>query len=106
MRIRHIKYFLIMFCVLFFFGGRPTEFGKENTFFHGYLIPNPVIRIGLGANLRDLLIRSSSGMKVYEVNGGYTLLGDDVEEARMKGQREALTEKFVLLVAHTDDRKE
>ena len=106
MHIRHLKYFLIMFAVLFFFGGRPTEFGKENTFFHGFLIPNPVIRIGLGANLRDLLIRSSSGMKVYEVNGGYTLLGDDVEEARIKGQREALTEKFVLLVAHTDDRKE
>ena len=106
MHIRHLKYFLIMFAVLFFFGGRPTEFGKENTFFHGFLIPNPVIRIGLGANLRDLLIRSSSGMKVYEVNGGYTLLGDDVEEARIKGEREALTEKFVLLVAQTNDRKE
>jgi stage II sporulation protein D len=106
MHIRHLRYFLIMFAVLFFFGGRPTEFGKENTFFHGFLIPNPVIRIGLGANLRDLLIRSSSGMKVYEVNGGYTLLGDDVEEARIKGEREALTEKFVLLVAQTNDRKE
>jgi len=105
MHIRHIKYFFIMFAVLFFFGGRPTEFGKENSFFHGYLIPNPVIRIGLGTDLRDLLIRSSSGMKVYEVNGGYKLLGDDVEEARIKGEREALTEKFVLLVAQTDDRK-
>ncbi len=104
MRNRHFKYFIIMFAVLFFFGGRPIEFGKDNTFFHGFLIPNPIIRIGLGVNLRDLLIRSSSGMKIYEVNGGYTLLGDDVEEARIKGEREALTEKFVLLVAQTDDR--
>ncbi|HEX2695434.1 MAG TPA: SpoIID/LytB domain-containing protein, partial [Acidobacteriota bacterium] len=106
MHIRHIKYFVIVFSVLFFFGGRPVEFGKENSFFHGFVIPNPVIRIGLGAGLGDILVRSSSGMKVYEVGAGYELLGDDVEEARIKGEKERLTEKFVLLMAQTKDRKE
>jgi stage II sporulation protein D len=104
--IRHLKYFVIIFAGLFFFGGIPVEFGKENSFFHGFVIPNPVIRIGLGTNLRDILIRSSAGMKVYEVNSGYKLLGDDVEEARIKGEREKLTEKFVLLAAEAKDRKE
>lgn len=106
MHIRHIKYFVIVFAGLFFIGGRPVEFGKEKSFFHGFVIPNPVIRIGLGTGLGDLLVRSSSGMKVYEVGAGYELLGDDVEEARVKGEKERLTEKFVLLVAQTKDRKE
>jgi stage II sporulation protein D len=106
MKIRHIKYFAIVFAVLFFFGGRPVEFGKENSFFHGFVIPNPVIRIGLGTGLGDILVRSSSGMKVYEVGAGYELLGDDVEQARIKGEEEQLTEKFVLLMAQTKDRRE
>ncbi len=106
MRIRHIKYFIIVFAGLFFIGGRPVEFGKENSFFHGFVISNPVIRIGLGTGLGDILVRSTSGMKVYEVGAGYELLGDDVEEARIKGEKERLTEKFVLLMAQTKDRKE
>ncbi len=104
--IRHLKYFVIIFGVLYFFGGIPVEFGGESSFFHGFVIPNPVIRIGLGTNLRDILIRSTAGMKVYEVDSGYTLLGEDVEEARIKGESEKLTEKFVLLAAEADDRKE
>jgi hypothetical protein len=106
MRIRHLKYFLIVFAGLFFFGGRPIEFGKEIAFFHGFAIPNPVIRIGLGTGLGDILVRSSAGMKVYEVSAGYELLGDDVEEARVNSEKERLTEKFVLLIAQTKDRKE
>jgi hypothetical protein len=106
MHIRHIKYFVIVFAGLFFIGGRPVEFGKENSFFHGFVIPNPVIRIGLGTGLGDILVRSTSGMKVYEVGAGYELLWDDVEEARIKGEKERLTEKFVLLMAQTKDRKE
>ncbi|MHB8094694.1 MAG: SpoIID/LytB domain-containing protein [Candidatus Aminicenantales bacterium] len=106
MHIRHLKYFVITFAILFFFGGRPIEFGKEKTFFHGFVIPNPVIRIGLGTNLRDLVIKSSSGMAVYEVSAGYNLMGSDVEQVRVKGEREILTEKFVLLVAQAKDRKE
>jgi stage II sporulation protein D len=106
MNMRHIKYFAVVFAILFFFGGRPVEFGKENSFFQGFVIPNPVIRIGLGTGLGDILVGSSSGMKVYEVGAGYGLLGDDVEEARIKGEEERLTEKFVLLMAQTKDRKE
>jgi stage II sporulation protein D len=104
--IRHLKYFVIVFAVLFFFAGKPVEFGKEKSFFHGFVIPNPVIRIGLGTNLRDVLVRSSAGMNIYEVNSGYALLGEDVAEARVKGEREKLTEKFVLLAAEAKDRKE
>ena len=43
---------------LFFFGGIPVEFGTEGAFFHGYMIPKPVIRVGLGTNLKDIHIRS------------------------------------------------
>jgi stage II sporulation protein D len=106
MHIRHFKYFVIVFAVLFFFGGRPAEFGKENSFFQGFVIPNPVIKIGLGTGLGNILVGSSSGMKIYEVGAGYELLGEDVEEARIKGEQERLTEKFVLLMAQTKDRKE
>lgn len=106
MNIRYFKYVAIVFSTILFFGGRPVEFGKETSFFHGFAIPNPVIRIGLETGLGDILVRATSGMKVYEVGAGYELLGDDVGEARIKGEEEQLTEKFVLLTAQTKDRKE
>jgi stage II sporulation protein D len=104
--IRRARYFFIAFLALFFFGGRPVEFGKENSFFHGFLIPNPVIKIGLGVNLSDIEIASSSGMKVYEVNRDYRLVSDDAQGVRIKGRREKLSEKFVILIAHAQERKE
>ncbi|MGZ7066281.1 MAG: hypothetical protein ACXVI6_08000, partial [Candidatus Aminicenantales bacterium] len=67
MRIRKIRYLIILFLGFSFFGGIPVEFGNEGAFFHGFMIPKPVISIGLGTNLKDLQIRSSSGMKIYEV---------------------------------------
>lgn len=106
MNLRKIKYVIILFLVFSFFAGIPVEFGNEATFFHGFMIPKPVIRIGLGANLKDIDIRSSSGMKIYEVRTSYKLLADDTEEVRVKGSAEKLTEKFVLLVAHAKGRKE
>ena len=106
MRLKSIKYSIVVFAGLLFFGGRPVEFAEESSFFHGFAIPNPVIRIGLGTRLGDILVRSSSGMRIYEVNAGYELLGDDVEEVRVKGEQERLTEKFVLLVAQAQDRRE
>jgi stage II sporulation protein D len=104
--IRRLRYFFTAFLALFFFGGRPVEFGEEHSFFHGFLIPNPVIKIGLGVNLSDIEINSSSGMKIYEVNKDYRLVSDDAQEVRIKGRREKLTEKFVILVAHAQERKE
>jgi stage II sporulation protein D len=89
-----------------FFGGIPIEFGNEGAFFHGFMIPKPVISIGLGSNLKDLQIRSSSGMKIYEVNKGYKLISDDAAEAQVKGGSQKITEKFVLLVAHAKDKKD
>ncbi len=106
MRFRKINYVIILFLGFSFFGGIPVEFGNEGAFFHGYMIPRPVISIGLGTNLKDLMIRSSSGMKIYEVNTGYTLISDEALEAQVKGGSEKLTEKFVLLVAHAKEKKD
>jgi stage II sporulation protein D len=106
MRIRKIRYLIILFLGFSFFGGIPVEFGNEGAFFHGFMIPKPVITIGLGTNLKDLQIRSSSGMKIYEVNTDYKLIADDAEEAQVKGGSQKITEKFVLLVAHAKERKE
>jgi stage II sporulation protein D len=94
------------FLALFFLAGRPVEFGQENSFFHGFLIKNPVIRIGLGVNLSEISIRSSSGMEVYEVNSGYRLLAADSGEIHVKGQRENLSERFVLQVAQVAKKEE
>jgi stage II sporulation protein D len=106
MRIRKIRYIIILLLGFSFFGGTPVEFGSEGAFFHGFMIPKPIISIGLGTNLKDLQIRSSSGMKIYEVNTGYKLISDDAAEAQIKGGSQKITEKFVLLVAHARDRKE
>jgi stage II sporulation protein D len=100
------KYFFGAFAVLFFLAGKPPEFGQESQFFQGYLIQNPVIRIGLGVNLDEITIRASSGMKVYQVSSGYRLLAQDVDEIQVKGQKEVLTERFVLQVAQTAKKEE
>lgn len=101
-----LKYIIIIVLFLYIFWGAPVEFGKEKTFFHGYLIKRPVVKIGLGINLRSINIRSSSGMKVYEVNSDYKLLADDADEVYIKGRREKLTEKFVIQVAQSKEREE
>ena len=50
------KYTFVLCSALIFFGGSPVRFGKEKSFFHGFSIPNPVIRIGLGTHLQDIEI--------------------------------------------------
>jgi len=100
------KYFLAVFLALFFIAGRPLEFGNESNFFHGYVIPQPVIKVGLVIGLKQATISSSSGMKIYEIGKEYRLLAEDVEEVIIRVDREKLTEKFVLLVAQTRDRQE
>lgn len=106
MKFDRFKYVFILFVGFFFFGGIPVEFGTEGAFFHGYMIPKPVIRVGLGTNLKDIRVRSSSGMKIYEVNTGYKILNDDAAEAEIKGAAEKLTEKYVILLAHAKAREE
>jgi len=106
MKIDRFRYFFILFVGFFFFGGTPVEFGTEGAFFHGYMIPKPVIRVGLGTNLKDLRIRSSSGMKIYEVNTGYRIVNDDAAEAEIKSAGQKLTEKYVILLAHAKEREE
>ena len=106
MKSDRFKYIFILFVGFFFFGGIPVEFGTEGAFFHGYMIPKPVIRVGLGTNLEDIRIRSSSGMKIYEVNTGYKIIHDDATEAEIKGASEKLTEKYVILLVHAKEREE
>lgn len=103
---KYAKYFVCISLVLFIFGGQPLEFGKEKTFFHGYLIPKPVIRIGLGINLSEIKISSLLGIRIYEVNSHYKLITEDVKELLVKGHNKSLTEKFVIQVAQSKDRKE
>lgn len=102
----HLKHFFIVFLSLFMFGGQPVEFGQEKSFFHGYLIQKPVIRIGLGVGLEDIRIFASSGMKVYEINSHYRQLADDVDEVYIKGRKDKLTEKFLIQVNQTREREE
>jgi len=106
MKIDKLKYLFILFVGFFFFGGIPVEFGTEGAFFHGFMIPKPVISIGLGTNLKDIRIRASAGMKIYEVHTGYKLIAEDAGEAQVKGGGEKLTEKFVILLAHAKEREE
>lgn len=106
MKFRYNRFFAIVFATVLFLVGSPPEFGQENVFFHDFIIPNPVISIGLGDNLRDILIQSSSGMKIYEVHNGYTLLADDADEVRVRGRSGKAADKYVLLVGQFKDRRE
>lgn len=105
-KIRALRYFLTIFLALFFIAGKPPEFGRESNFFQGFVILRPVIRVGLIVGLKQAAIRSSSGMKVYEIGREYRLLAEDAEEVVIKVEKEKLTEKFVLLVNQTSDRQE
>jgi hypothetical protein len=96
----------MIFLVLFFLAGRPIEFAQEAAFFQGFLIEKPVIRIALDIDLEDALIHASSGMKIYQAADSYKLLAEDVAEARVKGHKEALTEKFLIQAAQSRRREE
>jgi stage II sporulation protein D len=102
----NFRYFIIFVVSFFILGGQPVKFGQEKTFFHGYLIEKPVIRVGLGVNLGDIKISSSSGMKIYEINSYYKLIAEDVDEALIKGRKEKLLEKFLIQVDQFKDREE
>lgn len=106
MRSYKIKYLFIMLLAVYLFGATPANLGTEGTFFHDFMIPQPVIRIGLGQNLKDIRIRASSGMKIYEVGANYKLISADAGEVLIKGGGEKLTEKYVLLLAYAKDRRE
>ena len=106
MSLRQLKYFAIAFLALFIFSGIPVEFGNEGSFFHGYMVKKPVISIGIGVNLKQVEVRASSGMKIYEVNSLYKLLADDTNEALVKGSGEKLSEKFLVFVGYAKDRRD
>jgi stage II sporulation protein D len=101
-----LKYIFAAFLALFLLGGEPDEFGKDKTFFHDYLIPKPVIHIGLGINLSQIKISASSGMKIYEVKKDYHLIAENATQAFVKGNREKLTEKYLIQVAQFPEQEE
>ncbi len=102
----HLKRFVILMFFFFVLGGQPVEFAQDKVIFHGFLIEKPVIRVGLGINLSDIKISSSSGMKIYEINSRYKLVAEDVQDAWIRGRKEKLTEKFLIQVAQSMDREE
>jgi stage II sporulation protein D len=102
----HHKAVFLTFVLLYFFAGRPAEFGEENLFFQGFPIAKPVIRIALGVNIDDILIKSSSGMKIYQVDGAYKLLSDDAGQAHIQGRRDKLSEKFLVQVSQHRRRED
>ncbi|MCK4759321.1 MAG: SpoIID/LytB domain-containing protein [Candidatus Aminicenantes bacterium] len=104
--VKAAKYILIVCLSLVIFGWASVEFWEDETFFHGYQIEKPIIKIGLGVNLSLIQIQSSSGMKIYEVNPNYRLVAEDVADAQIKGSREKLTEKFLIQIAQTGDRED
>lgn len=104
--LKNLKYYIAISLSLFLLGGQPVEFGKDKTFFHGFLIQKPIIRIGLGTNLDQIKISSSSGMKIYEVQTNYKLIADDADEVLIRGNKEKLNEKYIIQVAQAKDREE
>ncbi len=96
---RDKKSVFLVFLLMFFFCGQPAKFGQENFFFHGYPMAKPVIRIALGVNVEDIVVGSSSGMKIYQVDGSYKLLSEDAQTARIRGRRTFLSEKFFVQAA-------
>jgi stage II sporulation protein D len=103
---KKLNYIVIASLSLIFLGSDPVEFAGEKAFFHGYLIPKPIIRIGLGVNLSQIQISASDGMKVYEAKENYKLIAEDVEEVFVKGHKEKLSEKFLIQIAQSKDIKE
>ena len=103
---RNFKVFSLLFLGAFFFAGRPVEFAQEASFFQGFLIPKPVVRVALDVNLEDVEIRASSGMKVYLANANYKLLAGDAAEVRVRGTKEKLSEKFTVVLAQSRRRDE
>ncbi len=100
------KYFIFFLLCVFVFAGVPEEFAEDKSFFQGFVIPKPIIRVGLGINLSDIQISSSSGVKVYEAKDNYKLIADNVDGVWIKGNKEKLNEKFLIQVRQTEERED
>jgi len=101
-----LKYLSGIFLTAFFLMASPLEFGRDVDFFHGYIIPHPVIKVGLITSLKQASIGASAGMKVYEVGREYRLLAEEAGEVAIRVDREKLSEKFTLQIGQTRDRQE
>ena len=102
---QNIKYFIIISLSVFITGGLPLEYGSEKNFFQGYSIQNPVVRVGLGDNLKNIEISASSGMNIYEVETNYKLIAENANEAYIKGKKDKLNEKYLVQVAYAEGRE-
>ncbi len=100
------KYIFTFSFVLLFLMARPTEFGEETGFFHGYAIARPIIKVAVGRRLNEAWIKASSGMKVYEVSDRYKLIADEASEVLIRGSKIQLSEKFLVQVGSAENRRE
>lgn len=100
------KYIFSLCFLLLFLVVRPTEFGEETGFFHGYAIARPIIRVALGRNLNEAEIKASAGMKVYEVSDRYQLIAGEASEVLVRGNKIQLSEKFLVQVGSTENKRE
>jgi len=100
---KHARFCIALFIGLFVLGGHSGNFGREESFFHGYVIPKPVIRIGLGVNLGDVNVSASEGMKIYEIKTGYRLIADNAHEVMIEGARKNSVRSFAVQVTQAED---
>jgi len=103
---KNLKYFIVIALSVFIAGWLPLEYGSEKNFFHGYSIQAPIVRVGLGDNLRNIEISASSGMNIYEVETNYKLIAENASEAYIKGKKDKLNEKYLVQVAYAEGREE
>ncbi len=101
-----LKFLSSFLVTAFFLVASPLEFARDVDFFYGYIIPRPVVKVGLITNLKQAAIKASAGMKVYEVGREYRLLAEEADEVTIRVDREKLSEKFSLQIAQSNDRQE
>ncbi len=101
-----LKYLSGVFLTAFFLMASPLEFGRDVDFFHGYIIPRPVIKVGLLTGLKQASIGASAGMKVYEVGHEDRLLAEEASEVAIRVDREKLSEKFTLQIGQSRNKQE
>ncbi len=105
-KMKALKYLSVILLTALFLMASPPEFGRDVDFFHGYIIPRPVIKVGLLTGLKQASIGASAGMKVYEVGNEYRLLAEEASEVAIRVDREKLSEKFTLQIGQSRNRQE
>ncbi len=102
---QYARFCAVLFFCLFVLGGHPVGVDEEDSFFHGYLIQKPVIRIGLGVDLGDVKVSASEGMKIYEIKTGYRLIADDAREVMIEGVQGNSVRTFAVQITQAENEE-